>query len=376
VNWTDILTQALLAVLNYFGITEFFESLTGIRLPDEFNKLTDVVNNDYDKLKLLVATNNVPALGVSAQVSNLDTALQNDTDTITSLLNGHPTVTLPSPPPVEYQPTTPTQNWDEPGDLEDPIQNPYDPTAAVRLTEAAEGSEWATFTNGWLARTRHDFSLCASRANWGAIYLKQNLSGAAYEPPPVIDWTLWTLGTSLVDFLNAHDDVFTWEAMGDGRGNDNVCYALIAQDEFLDIRWRCNVAPWELPFRSGKWVDVLSASLPHGPVYPGSANVTLGTPADITPSLLVDGPMDGCLVNVTDYPSRITPWTFGTKLSIRGLGFVAFLTDDGFAEPQQKVLCPTSLITPTAMVRAGACAFQFMSGVTGTVTPYVNTGAP
>lgn len=285
-------------------------------------------------------------------------------------------VLLPSPAPPEYHAYTPTEIWAGANSVYDPYMGPLSFVRDDLLIEAVEAGWTQAYTNGLRPFACHDFSLISDRPEFAAIAMREGWNGDPIPWPTSVDWSTWIPGDSLVAFLNQQMPTWTWSYWSDSNGISPVAVAWVQTGEQFILFWRCNVADWELPWRSGKWATQLAESNPRPLAYPGPDGVTFATGVAITPSLFVEAAMHGCVVNVVDWPTRITPWTFGGKLSIRGLGFASFVSEDGYAEPQQKVMCPTSLLTPTAMVKAGGCAFQFMSGVTGTVTPYTIDGAP
>jgi hypothetical protein len=112
---------------------------------------------------------------------------------------------------------------------------------------------------------------------------------------------------------------------------------------------------------------------PAAPVWPGLANVTLGTPVALEDGLVVSGPLDGVLVDVTGHPSGAGKYAFGGLASWRYLGGICFRTDDGQAEWPIQMGPESGILTPRSMKRAASAVVRLNGGFTGTVTPWTIT---
>jgi hypothetical protein len=106
------------------------------------------------------------------------------------------------------------------------------------------------------------------------------------------------------------------------------------------------------------------------PVWPGIANVSLGSAYALADGLVVPGPMDGILVAIETVSYPIGYYPFGAYKSFVKVGGVIFQTDTDYAEMSQPLGLNFNVITPKTMVQASAAIFRVQSGVTGVVTPW------
>lgn len=110
------------------------------------------------------------------------------------------------------------------------------------------------------------------------------------------------------------------------------------------------------------------------PVWPGVANVVLGTPVALASGLTISTPMDGVIVNISGVPPRANFYDFDGSPSYRNLGSLSFLTDDAEQEASQSLGFTSALYTPRTMFQAAGVKLRTVGGVSGTVTPW--TRAP
>jgi hypothetical protein len=106
-------------------------------------------------------------------------------------------------------------------------------------------------------------------------------------------------------------------------------------------------------------------------LWPGLANVTLGTPVDLATALTITTPMNGVIVNLTGVPAKASWFDFDGTLSYRNLGQLAFETDNGNFDLAQSLGFTTALYVPRSMYLAAGVKMRTVGGVTGTVTPWV-----
>jgi len=131
---------------------------------------------------------------------------------------------------------------------------------------------------------------------------------------------------------------------------------------------------WVLPWDQEKF-DRIKATfalpvLSSAPVWPGLANVALGTPVVIADGAFIPGPMSGVVVHISAVPVPISYYPFGPLKSFVHAGAIAFVDDNGDAEfphtfgPEHDVICPK------VMAIAAHAYLRSPSGVIGTVTPW------
>jgi hypothetical protein len=110
-------------------------------------------------------------------------------------------------------------------------------------------------------------------------------------------------------------------------------------------------------------------------VWPGLANVVLGTPVALDQGVHVDGPMHGALLDITDMERLIPFGTMGDFHTFRNLGRFAFTNDDGWQEDWTGVPSLHAQLMPKQMSSAGGLDLSFYTGVTGSVTPFTIVSA-
>jgi hypothetical protein len=115
----------------------------------------------------------------------------------------------------------------------------------------------------------------------------------------------------------------------------------------------------------------LPATLMNESLWPGLANVTLGTPVDLAPGVTITEPMNGVIVTLTGVPSKASWYDFDGTLSYRNLGQLAFETDNGNFDLAQSLGFTSAIYVPRSMYLAAGVKMRTVGGVSGTVTPWV-----
>lgn len=109
------------------------------------------------------------------------------------------------------------------------------------------------------------------------------------------------------------------------------------------------------------------------PVWPGVANVTLGSPSALVDGLTLTGPMHGIIVNITGNPAGAGKYLFGAEVSWTHVGAVAFVNDRGDFERPDSLGLEDHVITPRTMAEAASCVIRLNSGFSGTARTWITT---
>lgn len=109
------------------------------------------------------------------------------------------------------------------------------------------------------------------------------------------------------------------------------------------------------------------------PVWPGLANVTLGTPVALDAQLELTGPLDGVLVNITSPPPKLGSFDVGGVTYYYRVGSISFVTDNGEAEPSQYLGFENAIYTPRCMKQAASAILRVLGAAGGTATPFTVT---
>lgn len=108
------------------------------------------------------------------------------------------------------------------------------------------------------------------------------------------------------------------------------------------------------------------------PVWPGIANVTLGTPVALAAGVTVTGPLDGVLVSITSTPSYTGLFDFDGDPSYRNVGAITFQSDNGQDELPQTLGFASAIYCPRQMATASLAKIRTPGAIVGTVTPWTH----
>jgi len=302
---------------------------------------------------LVTAIDQILNSGVYGSIAlhNQLTTLQASVD---ALPDGSGPVTLPTIPPDGYgAPSSSTIA----GDVWNYSASPLYSHAKNYLMIAGN---WAAFN----ANLRYLGDECLY---FQAVWHDTDWTGGATDDPPVFD-------------------------PSDILGSEDILTCLTRQNPSFDVGWAfaplgyvrlvgsfgTDVEEWQTTFDSGRFEELkalLFPSSPAGaiPIWPGIANVTLGTPVAITAALSITEPMNGVLVALTGTPPDKPKYVLGDRTATAHIGQIAFVTDNGDMEYPQNLSFAAEVYLPTSQVLAAGVRLRAVPGVSGTVTPWVAT---
>ncbi len=298
---------------------------------------------------------------VLAHVLDIETELGTVASQVQSIYNDYQQrnqpVTLPSTPPAGYGGASASDVWSV--DLDGNGLN-----AGIYLAWAG-GYLWQQIKSGMSV---------VSYAPYFWLFLDYsgvNTQQWNYEAP-TLELSAVTPGQTLLDALEAQNPGWTWFETSPGAGwyyaynpsgGEYTWHCRLSEDTFAALLAALGYAGKKLP---------VSTNAP--PVWPGLANVTLGSAVAISPpGQIVTGPMDGIIVSITGYPPYKGDFNFGGDVSVRNIGAIAFKSDNGQEELPQTLGFLSAVYCPKTMTRAAAVAVRAIPGVTGTITPWTIT---
>jgi hypothetical protein len=174
--------------------------------------------------------------------------------------------------------------------------------------------------------------------------------------------------------IRRSDTIFTWlqrEApawvWADAFGNSTF---VVAPSTSVPVRsWLFSYSPAEFE----EWKNALlpSTVLPTAPVWPGIANVTLGTSVALSTGLTLSEAMDGVLVTITSVPPGTSFFQFDDQTSWRYIGAIAFVSDDAQEEFPQNLGFQAAVYCPRSMTSAAAVKVRTKPGVVGTIQAWI-----
>lgn len=106
------------------------------------------------------------------------------------------------------------------------------------------------------------------------------------------------------------------------------------------------------------------------PIWPGQANVTLGTAVPLSADLRIVGPLDGVIIQLATVPQKLSNFPMGDATYSYRLGFVAFEADAGWLEPWQYLGFDSALYCPRQMRQAAAVRIRYLGNAEGTAQPW------
>lgn len=112
---------------------------------------------------------------------------------------------------------------------------------------------------------------------------------------------------------------------------------------------------------------------PQAPVWPGLANVTLGSSTPLSDGLELAGPMHGLLLTVTGTPPNAGRYLFGAVKSYTHVGAVMFKADNDHWERPESIGIEAHILAPKGLESADAAILRVNPGFTGTVRTWVRT---
>jgi hypothetical protein len=191
-----------------------------------------------------------------------------------------------------------------------------------------------------------------------------------HDRVPTPDWGGLVLGETLLAWLVRTDPDQTWTA--DETTGEPVSPAMHPPNSWTQFRIRP-------AFSSAQFSAMIPPAPvppldpPTAPVWPGIANVMLGTQTTLTDGNVIDEPMDGIVVNITSHPDHAGQYGFGETVSYAHVGAVIFRSDNGEWESAQQIAVEQHVLCPKAMRSAASATLRVNGGYGGTVTPWTKT---
>jgi hypothetical protein len=183
----------------------------------------------------------------------------------------------------------------------------------------------------------------------------------------------WTplANESLMAYLQRTRPIYDWE--DDAGVSEPRAIVDVAGDWPVHgiVHARLTRAEWDLLV--AQYYTAPPTPVVVAPVWPGSANVTLGTPVALVDQLVVVDVMDGVIVHVTTPPGKLGSYHVGGATLDYGAGRIAFESDGEELEPWQYLGFRDAIYTPKTMEHASKARFQVMGGAEGTVTPWTKS---
>lgn len=223
---------------------------------------------------------------------------------------------------------------------------------------------------GYLDSRNPDFCLLGDSALTVIETLRGQWGAGIVTQPDRIDWSDWDGAESLVTFLNRVESTYLWTYTGPDGIVTNCAWTSGTTGGRL-FYWRCRYQDWQLPFISGRVAAAIAGvGRMAPPIWPGLANVTLGTPVSVLTDTEVVAAMDGALWHTDTAPPRRSRFVVNGHAYDYHLGSFAFTTDDGQAETFGYLGWVDQILVPRLIARPASVLISLGENVTGTLTPW------
>lgn len=330
----QLLTATVQTISNYLNPTTGISQITAIQ-----NTVISI-NGDVENV----------TYGLSAIKGELD-ALQASVTALGSPQQAGDPVTLPTVPPTGYSGPDAETIW------------AYTASGGSKTMR-----EWLTLAGVFALNVSGDNQI--RWASTGAPGYSVSTDWSYDNQPPIDVNTGPTVDPDTIlatdtTYLGWLDRVYTAGTFAiDGAG-----YAYIDQ---AGSSWRFTLlfdepAFWE--WKATKFAAAAAAGLVP-PVWPGAANVTLGTPVAIESTNVITALMHGVLIEIDTVPVGRQTYIFDSYTSYGHIGQVAFQQDSGWSELPQNLGFDNAVYSPKEMREANHVRWRIFPGVTGFVTPW------
>jgi hypothetical protein len=229
----------------------------------------------------------------------------------------------------------------------------------------ARAKNYLMYAGNWAAFSSNLRYLGDENQYFQAVWHDMDWVGGASDDPPVFDPLDILSSEDIKDCLTRQNPTFT------------VTWAFIPGGHVRLVgSFGTEVEEWQSTFDGQGFAAIKAQLFPAapavgGPLWPGLANATLGSPVALDTGVTVGGPMDGVLIEITSAPTKQGYFTFDTMRSWRNVGALTFVDDDGNAEFPQTLGFTKAVYVPKSMKQATSCLLRLSNDVTGTVTPWL-----
>lgn len=198
------------------------------------------------------------------------------------------------------------------------------------------------------------------RYGWNAQF--QQVPPFTQPPTALLSGILST--DDLLSWVTRESPLNTWAYMPPGTD-----FVVGSDDPTIPSGWLCILS-------SSDFLAIQQQMFPAGvgsgpPIWPGVANVTLGSPVAISSQFTVDGPMDGVIVTITDVTVSKVALAYDSATAYKNIGGLSFFNDNNDQEAFQLLAFNDQSYVPFTMGHAAGVRFRVDPSVVGTVTPWV-----
>jgi len=254
--------------------------------------------------------------------------------------------------------------WQFPIVTWDPQGYVYSDVASTILADAGSGANFAVGLLGAPLATAAGFAVCSASANYLSSVLGNWRTPLFLTLPGPFDFALVRVDDTVLTYLVREQPSFAWTPFGPWPTIYGTGWVW-AQDPNYSLVWyRCVYTDHDLATMGPGG----GAAAAQG--WPGIDAVVLGTPIPFTTSARFEAVCDGLLLTFTTLPPGQGRQLAGDVTRYPTIGWLAFITDNGDAEPLQYLGIDRAVYVPQAMAQAAGVAISCKPGLTGTIVPW------
>lgn len=261
-----------------------------------------------------------------------------------------------------------------------PVTLPSTPPTGYGGLDAAD-----TFSAVWLTPYGSDLVTMYTYAKYGGIDAYSLGQSTGYRPdggifayyytPLLTDGSHGTF-YPIQDFTTilANDDLLTWLT----RINPTAtCFWWSGPGSSVGVNGNNGDGPAnfltvfdDAHFQRIKEVLALGPPASQLNVWPGLANVTLGTPLALSAATDLSEVCNGVIIALSATPPGKPTYQIGSVLATAHIGQIAFFNDNGDMEYPQNLSMPDQVYVPQTMAAAAGARVRCVPGVAGTITAW------
>ena len=345
------------AVMTALGLTQLInEKPTAVEAApyDIEQKVTGIINRmpdpDLTLTTLLNAINAVRLDTASPHLATTTDILEAVQGVSTDVLAAIGALSIPGPAPSV-------------GDIVGGVWGEVDPTSAGNNLKYGQEifAPWqlaSSYLSGPVL-------LSGDAAHFGVEWqTDDDFTGLDYTTIPDPDWEGILHSDTRLSWLIRTETRFDWTETTDGHGIAG------ASRDPRDIRRNWYFLLSELDFQKLRPPAFTAVE----PIWPGIANVTLGTPVPLAETFSSDEYCHGVLLAVNTWPASYQTYDWGEVSQFPRAGYLSFYTDNYGSTEVRSFTFPYECIMVKGMARARGFLGRAKSGVEGEVTPFlINT---
>jgi len=261
--------------------------------------------------------------------------------------------------------------WGYTMSLPDMMDQDDGPMAQTILTHIATYLQAVNGYEGLPIPDRPHFRYC-TKSMWASLnWLGYWTNTAATADVPILDLTLVENGDTVFSYLSREYGSYLWQDDGPASWPSGGSVWLEQTGGANAAYFRCTLTDADIQALWPAEADPPAEATNVPPVWPGVANVTLGTPVALADGLTITTPMDGVLIAITAVDQYKTWFTYHDTKAYRHVGSLAFFSDNGELEEYQLIAFEEGVYTCRYMKQAAGVKIRTAGGTVGTVTPWL-----